>query len=85
MKVRLLPPCDKLVRNDDALLLYPDELIRLSGLGAAITDLAIASISVSDLSDELAERFGEPEGTSAKQATQTIVDELVGRGVLEIV
>lgn len=84
MKVRLLPPCDKLVRDDDALLLYPEELIRLSGLGTAIAEIAAAPISVDDLSDELVERFGNPEGSSSKHATQAAINQLVERGVLEI-
>ncbi|WP_257478990.1 PqqD family peptide modification chaperone [Acidipropionibacterium jensenii] len=74
----------QLVRDDDALLLYPEELIRLSGLGTAIAEIAAAPISVDDLSDELVERFGNPEGSSSKHATQAVIDELVERGVLEI-
>jgi|GEM_PF-3621486 len=84
MRVRLIPPRDKLIRDDDALLLYPDELIRLSGLGSAITEIANEAISISTLSAELVERFGNPEGSSSKHATQAVIDELVERGVLEI-
>lgn len=85
MKVRLVRPCDQLVRGDHTLLLYSDELIRLSGLGTAITELANDPISVSTLSARLVERFGKPEGASAKRATQAVVDQLVERGVLESV
>ncbi|CEH02889.1 Protein of unknown function [Propionibacterium freudenreichii] len=62
MNVRLLPPRDKLVRDDDALLLYSDELIRLSGLGTAIAELAINPITISNLCAELVQRFGSPDG-----------------------
>lgn len=85
MKVRLIPPCDTLVGDGDALMLYPDQLIRLSGLGTAIAELANDPISVSTLSSELVERFGRPGGIRARHATQAIVDELVEHGVLEII
>lgn len=85
MKVRLVPPCDELIRDSECLLLYPDELIRLSGVGTAITELARGSVSVSAISAELEDRFGKPEATSAKRATQSVVEELIERGVLEIV
>lgn len=85
MNVRLLPPRDKLVRDDDALLLYSDELIRLSGLGTAIAELAINPITISNLCAELVQRFGSPDGAIAMHATQTVVNQLVERGVLEIV
>lgn len=84
MRVRLVPPRDKIIRDGDALLLYPDELIRLSGLGSAITEIANEAISISALSAELVERFGKPEDGGVKRATQAVIDELVERGVLEI-
>ncbi len=82
MRIRLEPPRDMLVRDDSALLLYPAELIRLSGIGAAIARLAADWITLHDLTAALEEQFGSPEGVSAHEATRTAVTELVGRGVL---
>lgn len=85
MRVRLEPPRDMLVREDAALLLYPDELIRLSDIGAAIVELAADSISVKDLASALQQRFGSPEDGSAKAATRSVVDQLIERGILKTV
>lgn len=85
MKVRRSPPRDVLVEDDAALLLYPNELIQLSGLGTAIIGLTEDTISIKDLAAALQNQFGAPEGVSTHAATQAAVTELVDRGVLDVV
>ncbi|MCI1748741.1 MAG: PqqD family peptide modification chaperone [Acidipropionibacterium sp.] len=74
-----------LVREGTSLLLYPDELIQLSSIGTAIVELTAEAISVKDLASALERRFGRPEGGSTKAATRSVVDQLIERGVLEVV
>ncbi|VEI02999.1 Uncharacterised protein [Acidipropionibacterium jensenii] len=85
MKVRLAPPRDLLVQDDAALLLYPSELIRLSGLGTAIVELTENPISIADLATALQIQFGNPEDLSIREATKAAVSTLVERGVLDVV
>jgi len=82
MRVRLNPPADILVRDGEALLLYPEEAIRLAGISAEIVRLAAGPISLEQLAQALEARFGSPEEISALDAATAAVQELEDRGVL---
>ncbi len=85
MKVKRQPPRDILIGEDSALLLYPDELMKVSGIGTVIVQLSTDPISVTDLAQALEQLFGRPGGVSTLTATRAAVDELVDRGVLQVV
>jgi chromosome segregation and condensation protein ScpB len=82
MRVRLNPPADILVRDGEALLLYPDEAIRLAGISTEIVRLAAEPIALEDLAEALEAHFGAPENTSILDATAAAAQELGDRGVL---
>lgn len=85
MRIRLNRPADLLARHDEAILLYPGEVIRLSGVSAEIVRLLCSdSVPIEDLADALEARFGTPEHVSLSDAVTATVTELAGRGVLTV-
>ncbi|QCV96067.1 PqqD family peptide modification chaperone [Acidipropionibacterium acidipropionici] len=84
MRVHLNRPTDMLTRDDEVILLYSDEAIRLDGVSAAIVELAAAPIGLERLTRELEARFGAPAGSTILDATAAAAQELGDRGVLLI-
>lgn len=82
MTVIRLEPVDRLTDGEDTLLLYPDRLVRLGPIGAAIFDLAAGRVSLPRLARLLEQRFGTPAGVSVAEATRAAVDDLLGQRVL---
>lgn len=82
-RVRHVPPVDRLDFEEGSLLLYERTLVSLSVLGAAVVRHTAEPTSVADLADRLREEFGDPVAGSVEAATASVVDALVGTGVLE--
>ena len=82
MRVQRRPADDVLLRDGETAILVDGMAIRLSELGAMIFTLAENPVEVGALARELELRFGAPEGPSSREATDGIVAELIGQGVL---
>lgn len=80
--VRAVPPTDALTRDDEALLLYGDRLVRLGALGATIIGAASRPITTTQLTHRLIERLGPPDDGDAHAATLVAVEQLIADGVL---
>ena len=82
MRVQRVPADDLLVRGGETALLVEGMAVRLSELSAAIYDLTEDMVEVERLASELEARFGTPEGSSAREATDHAVQDLLRHGVL---
>lgn len=80
--VQFVPPVDRIVRPDEALLLYSDNLVRLGQLGVAIVEASVRPIGIAPLVERLTERLGEPEGVDAHEFTADAVEQMIADGVL---
>ena len=82
MRFVTVEPADRLDRDGEALLLYPDELLRLGPLAQALTRLAADPAALAELTAGVVELFGEPEGQDATALVRAAVSDLVARGAL---
>jgi len=88
MRVRTRPARDSLTRpwpegpGNETLLLYDNEVVRLGPLGSAIVSHAVQPVTPRELAAALQAEFGAPAGDPLA-ATQTAVDDLISRRVLE--
>ena len=82
MRVQRVPADDLLVRGGETALLVEGMAVRLSELSAAIYDLTEDMVEVGRLARELEARFGAPEGSTSREATDHAVADLLRHGVL---
>lgn len=82
MRVQRVAADDLLVRDGETAMLVYGMVVRLSELSAAIYDLTEDMVEVGRLARELEVRFGAPEGSTTREATDHAVEELLRRGVL---
>ncbi|GAA3863899.1 hypothetical protein [Tessaracoccus defluvii] len=82
MRFVTVEPADRLDRDGEALLLYPDELLRLGPLAQALTALAVSPATLAELTAGVVELFGEPEGQDATALVRAAASDLVARGAL---
>ena len=82
MRVQRVPADDLLVRDGETAVLLDGMVVRLSELSAAIYDLTGDMVEVGRLARELEARFGAPEGSTSREATDHAVAELLRHGVL---
>lgn len=82
MKFVTVTPADRLDRDGEALLLYPDELLRLGPLAQALTRLAASPATLAELTAAVVEEFGEPDSMDATELVRAAVSDLVARGAL---
>jgi hypothetical protein len=80
--VQRVPADDLLVRGGETALLVEGMAVRLSELSAAIYDLTGDMVEVGRLARELEARFGAPEGSTSREATDHAVADLLRHGVL---
>ena len=83
MKIRSVPPVDRLDRDGEALLLYEGRVVRLGPIGVAITTLAADEVDLADVASALEQRFGVPDGQTVWEATRDAVDDLIAFGALD--
>ncbi|QXT62940.1 hypothetical protein [Tessaracoccus palaemonis] len=84
MRITLIPPLDRLDRDDRSLLLYDGTLLSLGPIGAAVTKFAVDGIGFDELLDLMLDLFGPPDG-DARAFLGAAVDELVASHVLQVV
>ncbi len=84
MRVTLIPPVDRLDRDDRSLLLYDGTLLSLGPVGAAITRFAADGIGFDELLEAMLDLFGPPDG-DPRPLLRAAVDELVDSQVLRLV
>jgi len=82
MRVQRVPADDLLVRDGETAILLDGMVVRLSELSAAIYDLTGDMVEVGRLARELEARFGAPEGSTSREATDHAVADLLRHGVL---
>jgi hypothetical protein len=82
MRVQRVPADDLLVRDGETAVLLDGMVVRLSELSAAIYDLTGDMVEVGRLARELEARFGAPEGSTSREATDHAVADLLRHGVL---
>lgn len=79
-------PLDSLVVDGEALLLLPpDQVVRLSPIGAAIFEVTSAAVSLDDIANAVVARFGSPVDGEVSEVLPEMLDRLVEMGVLEMV
>ncbi|HQE32933.1 MAG TPA: hypothetical protein PLG38_13055 [Propionibacteriaceae bacterium] len=82
MKVQRLEATDVLTRAGETAVLIDGVVLRLSEISAEIYALTEHLVEVSRLATDLESRFGAPEGTTTRQATDAAVAELIHHGLL---
>ena len=82
MRVQRVPADDLLVRDGETAMLVDGMVVRLSELSAAIYELTEDMVEVGRLARELEVRFGVPDRSTSKEATDHAVEELLRHGVL---
>ena len=82
MKVQRREATDILTRDGETALLLDATVLRLSELSAAIYALTEDPVEVSRLAADLESRFGAPEASTSREATEQAVAELIRHAVL---
>ena len=85
MKVRRRPTADVLVRDGETAVLVDDTIFRLSELSSRLYAECSTEKSSTELSRSLEAAFGAPPDLPSLEATERVIEELLGHGVLELV
>jgi len=76
------PLVDHLEIDGESIVLYEDRFVRLGPLATQLVMTAESPQTIGDLSEALADAFGEPGDGDAEDATRTAIAALVAQGVL---
>ncbi|KQU69283.1 hypothetical protein ASD62_15545 [Phycicoccus sp. Root563] len=84
VRVRAVPPRERLDRDGEAIALVGTSVLRLSAVAVAVLDgCADTWTDPAELSAMLRARFGAPDG-DADVALRSLVETLAGAGLLEL-
>ena len=83
MRVQRREATDILTRDGETAVLIDGTVLRLSELGARVFALTEHMVEVGRLASDLEALFGAPEGSTSLEATERVVTELIGHGLLE--
>jgi len=75
---------DWYVVGDESAVFVDGHVLVLSALATLLVTRAAQPTSLDDLAAALVAAFGEPDGADPLAATEQVVTELVGRGVLAV-
>ena len=85
MKVRRRPATDVLVRDGETAVLVDGTVLRLSELSGKLYAACSTEKTSAELSQSLEAAFGAPPDLPLLEATERVIQELLGHGVLELV
>jgi hypothetical protein len=85
MRVRAVPPTDRIDHEGEAVVLIDDQVVRLSALATTLLDLAATWRASEDLTAALVAAFGPPpDGADPGHATALVLEQLAALGLLEV-
>jgi hypothetical protein len=84
MRVRAVPPTDRIDHEGEAVVLVGAQVVRLSALATTVLDLAATWLEEGDLAARLVATHGPPPaGADPQTATRAVLEQLVAHGLLE--
>ncbi len=76
------PATDALVRDDAALVLLDDQLIRLGPVGTALWQRLESPATADDCAVHLEERFGAPDGEDSLDLTRAAIEAMIAQRIV---